>query len=281
MDIEAEMSPPEFVYHYTNAAGLLGIVSTRNLWATDIEFMNDAEELTYARTTVLGDLRAWADEIAPPGTGSEDGLRADVLRSIAEELEHPAWGEPSSTYHIYAACFCEDGDLLSQWRAYGGDGGYAIGFRTFSLLGLAASFESIHFEKVTYGLDGSRPYLDAMLETVAQRAAGFPGATGNIRLMTRVLPTIAAIKHPTFAQEREWRLLSTGWDVPEMAFGFRTGSVGLVPFIEVSFPGNAVAQVIVGPGRYPEVRKRGVRQLLERHGLSDVEVVGTSSPLRL
>jgi hypothetical protein len=31
-------------------------------------------------------------------------------------------------------------------------------------------------------------------------------------------------------------LLSTGWDVPEMALDFRTGSVGLVPFIEVGSP---------------------------------------------
>jgi hypothetical protein len=92
---------------------------------------------------------------------------------------------------------------------------------------------------------------------------------------------VAAIKHPTFAEEREWRLLSTGWDAPEMSLRFQPGSVGLVPFIEVSFPGNTVAQVIVGPGRYPEVRKSGVRQLLEQHGMSDVEVVGTSSPLRL
>ncbi len=281
MDILDKMVPPELVYHYTDAAGLLGIISSGKLWATDIEFLNDAQELTYARATVLDELRARADEIAPPDTGSEDGLRADVLRSIAGELEYPPQGEPSSTYHIYATCFCEDGDLLSQWRAYGGDGGYAIGFRALSLLGLSASFDSVHFEKVTYGLDGARPYLDAMLEAAAQNAAGFPGATGNVRFMTLVLPTVAAIKHPTFAEEHEWRLLSTGWDAPEMALRFRPGSVGLVPFIEVSLPDNAVAQVIVGPGRYPEVRKSGVRQLLERHGMSSVEVVGSTSPLRL
>jgi hypothetical protein len=83
------MVPPELVYHYTDAAGLLGIISSGTLWATDIEFLNDAQELTYARATVLDELRARADEIAPPDTGSEDGLRADVLRSIAGELEYP------------------------------------------------------------------------------------------------------------------------------------------------------------------------------------------------
>jgi hypothetical protein len=29
---------------------------------------------------------------------------------------------------VYITCFCEDGDLLSQWRGYADPGGYAIGF---------------------------------------------------------------------------------------------------------------------------------------------------------
>lgn len=28
----------------------------------------------------------------------------------------------------YAVCFCDNGDPLSQWRGYGVDGGYALGF---------------------------------------------------------------------------------------------------------------------------------------------------------
>jgi len=272
--------PPEFVYHYTNASGLLGIISAGSLWMTDIEFVNDAEELAYARASVLDELQVRAYEIAPPDEASADGLRAETLRSIAEELKQSPQAHPSRTYHVYAACFCQDGDLLSQWRAYGGDGGYAIGFRTSSLREASTALDSVHFEKVIYGLDDAGPYLDAMLEAVAQGVAGFPGASGNIRLMTRVLPTVATIKHPTFAEEQEWRLLSTSWGASE-ALSFRPGSVGLVPYVEVSLPDNAVAHVIVGPGRYPKVRISGVAQLLERHGMGGVEVVGSTSPLRL
>lgn len=54
---------PEIVYHYTDAAGLLGIVSTGTLWMADIEFLNDAEELTYAREPFLGALRDTADRL--------------------------------------------------------------------------------------------------------------------------------------------------------------------------------------------------------------------------
>ena len=73
---------------------------------------------------------------------------------------------------------------------------------------MSGSQDSIRFARVSYGLDNARPRLDAMLNEVAQPVAGFPGATGNIRLMELVLPTVAAIKDPTFAEEQEWRLLS-------------------------------------------------------------------------
>jgi hypothetical protein len=272
--------PADFVYHYTNTSGLLGIISTGRLWATDIEFMNDAEELAYARATVLDDLRARSDEIVPPHEDSADGMRAAVLRNVASELEQSPQAQFSTTYHVYATCFCEKGDLLSQWRAYGGDGGYAIGFRTASLLEMSTPRGPVHFTKVTYGLNDARPDLDAMIEEVAHNVAGFPGATGNIRLMELVLPMVAAIKHPTFAEEQEWRLLSTSWGVPE-ALCFRPGSVGLVPYIEADLPDSAVAQVIIGPGGYPDARVSGVRQLLERQGMHDVEVIGSTSPLRL
>ena len=280
MDDSARTVPPEVVYHYTNASGLLGIISTGTLWMTDIEFMNDAEELAYARSSVLDELQVRAYEIAPPDERSADGDRAETLRSIAEELEQSPHGHPSRTYHVYAACFCQNGDLLSQWRAYGGDSGYAIGFHTSSLLDLCTSLPDVHFEKVTYGLDDARLYLNDMLEAVSQGIAGFPGATGNIRLMTRVLPTVAAIKHPAFAEEQEWRLLSTRWGASE-TLRFRPGSVGLVPYVEANLPADAVAHVIVGPGQYPRVRISGVAQLLERRGMGGVEVYGSTSPLRL
>jgi hypothetical protein len=35
---------PEFLYHYTSQDGLLGIISSASLWATNISYMNDATE---------------------------------------------------------------------------------------------------------------------------------------------------------------------------------------------------------------------------------------------
>ena len=38
---------PALVYHYTDTRGLLGIVTDKVLWASDVWFMNDTREALY------------------------------------------------------------------------------------------------------------------------------------------------------------------------------------------------------------------------------------------
>src|SRR4030067_1963071 len=44
-----ETHPQTILYHYTSLNGLLGIVKSRSLWASNIFYFNDASEITYAR----------------------------------------------------------------------------------------------------------------------------------------------------------------------------------------------------------------------------------------
>ena len=46
------------LFHYTTAAGLLGILGSSSLWATDLRFLNDAQEAVYARELFVEALRS-------------------------------------------------------------------------------------------------------------------------------------------------------------------------------------------------------------------------------
>src|SRR4051794_188276 len=59
------MAEPEILYHYTTAAGLIGIVQSQTLWATNAEFLNDAQELLCGRPQVRDALLKQADELSP------------------------------------------------------------------------------------------------------------------------------------------------------------------------------------------------------------------------
>ena len=63
-------------------------------------------------------------------------VEIDILAPSATEfilgLVHPEsailrpWLD--TQLRLFVTCFCSNGDLLSQWRAYAGSGGYAVGF---------------------------------------------------------------------------------------------------------------------------------------------------------
>src|SRR4051812_28618094 len=57
--MEANAAAPKVLYHYTDAAGLLGIVRDRKIWLTDFRYMNDAMEFRHGMgmaTSILDQL---------------------------------------------------------------------------------------------------------------------------------------------------------------------------------------------------------------------------------
>ena len=59
-------APPDLLWHYTNAAGFLGICRSGKLWATNTEYLNDASELRYARHLILREINCRAPEGREP-----------------------------------------------------------------------------------------------------------------------------------------------------------------------------------------------------------------------
>jgi len=52
---------------------------------------------------------------------------------------------------IFAACFCENGDALGQWRAYAGPrGGYAVGLRTRALDAVNGRYRPAALRRIIY-----------------------------------------------------------------------------------------------------------------------------------
>jgi len=41
---------PEAIYHYTSPEALTGIVRDKQLWATNIRYLNDSQEFVYTRS---------------------------------------------------------------------------------------------------------------------------------------------------------------------------------------------------------------------------------------
>jgi hypothetical protein len=115
IDRSRRSGSPDELFHYTSPEGLIGIIGSRSLWASDMLCLNDSSEATYAHGLIQGALDMDNGRLLPPKHRSEfeEGLRSAFRM-----------------YSPFVTCFCENGDLLSQWRGYGGAGeGFALGFR--------------------------------------------------------------------------------------------------------------------------------------------------------
>jgi hypothetical protein len=115
--------PPPMIYHYTNDAGLQGIIESGKLWFSDIFGLNDPSELRHGLKVAIGVLKSRITDERP---------EIAIFASQLERFDVDAGIEAAG--HFFICCFSSDGDDLGQWRAYADDGrGYALGFETAAL----------------------------------------------------------------------------------------------------------------------------------------------------
>src|SRR6185436_6743286 len=124
---------------------------------TDALFLNDQSELSYGRGLVTELLR---DRVA---TSSEQ-LRTIFEYAIQEFETTPS---PSGIrIRFYVTSFCENGNLLSQWRAYAASG-YSLGFDAGHLKSSEIDDQSgprLRLRRVEYRSDVQRTLINRIID---------------------------------------------------------------------------------------------------------------------
>jgi len=248
------------IYHYTTISGLIGIIAQYEIWASDCQFLNDGTELSYAREIFFTEVQKL--NLAPVEGGGGYSLAG---RSLED-------------FRMFITCFCENGDLLSQWRGYGADQGYSLGFDT-------ARLQALDFGEITpvqYGIPNSSEYFAQELK----RAHGISAHPGMAEYFAseQLLSRLARVKHPSFAEEHEWRILKQiplhGLKESDNTVKFRASTMGPIAYLVISFPPECLREIIIGPGSHAETRKAAVFNMLHYHDLEHVNVTISSIPFR-
>jgi hypothetical protein len=196
--IAAAPLPPDILYHYTNTSALISILKTRQLWATDALYTNDQTEVLHSLVML---------------TRIVNEAQKDRAIDIATDMMLIAAEEFYTVVEVYLVCFCRKGDLLSQWRAYGQAGGYAIGFDSTVLTSLTGNH--VMLAPVLY--DGSKqeqlirdlvqrwrqPFKDAKLEEFDKQIRRL----GAFVFAQAFSFFAATFKSEAFLEEDEWRLV--------------------------------------------------------------------------
>jgi len=274
---------PRILYHYTSGSGLIGILKAKSIWATSIRFLNDSTEYSLALKLAQEVIQ---NRMAEARNKFDRGLYSVLNERLAGEEVH---GE------VYVSSFTENGDQLSQWRAYSpSTGGFAIGFRSKSLIDLTGVNPDRFLARCTYDASSQEALIRSLVQTIAKFAEESNAHNQmnhdrvfreSFKLLGRLLPLIApALKDSSFAEEQEWRLVRLPSSFEDVDLQFREGKSMLIPYHLHRFPGSGecvpLDELVVGPTPHPELARNSAQALLMTYGLPSAIVRSSSIPYR-
>jgi hypothetical protein len=280
----------EILYHYTSAAGLLGIVTSGMLRGFNYLYMNDLLEIEYGKQVALEFL---GSEVANR-KAEEKTVVERVLRYLTFGPSDPDYSDPiirrAQTLEVYFASFCEAPDLLSQWRGYGGPTGrYCIGIDTREVTGIDLPFPV----RVIYNRQEQVEFLRTTMEAFFSTAKEVYGSAGvdqamrsqDFLLTDSIARTLCRFKHHGFAEEREWRSIVNVADYDDVKLvDFDVAGNTLRPFVTIlrgsrSDPQRLpIREIYVGHSRRPTQARHAVEQLLRKSGYRNCEVLLSDVP---
>jgi hypothetical protein len=269
---EFEGNPPEHLFHYTDLEGVKGIFTSRTLWLSKFTASNDISEILLAIEHFQGFVERKASEFTV-----EEG---DFLREAADQLEG------FRRTNVCLASFCEQHDLLSQWRSYGNDGrGIALGFNSSRLVELAdrnglrlfrCVYDPVEHERIASDLVGLllASYRDTRPGTSEERRDLIAQFNATFLLVAPV------IKDHRFAEEREWRLVSNPmpFDHPGMIAVLKGNQASVKLTVKLTNESDAMSNMIprvtIGPTLDPHNVSDAIDVLSQRNGfhISDIGI---------
>lgn len=231
------------LFHYTTLGGLEGILKSQSLWATHYQDLNDSQEMIYAKQVLKKHVVPYLiNQI-------EQMVKTGVLDKKQIDIESPV-GSPANfiadrwidnliqaslkgniaTPYIFSFCahkkasYEEKNGLLSQWRGYGADGGYALIFNTERLEALlheegrGYSYARLELSDVVYGGDEKKFKEEFASDTkllcdqilyLEKLGAGLVGRKEfEMQDLQAILKCMSRLKHPGFSEEAEVRLVA-------------------------------------------------------------------------
>lgn len=167
----------------------------KKMWMSHTEYLNDAQEVKHF---------------------------IDLIREVTERVE-----DVEVPHNYYIGSFSEEGDLLSQWRAYcPAVGGFSIGIPANHLKQLIESknksrapfshmSDSLRADRLKekyrkmpslYRLENEFLFVKCIYDIEMQKQIA--EEIGSKVSMEDAIKLCPIFKHPSFAEEKEWRIIS-------------------------------------------------------------------------
>ncbi|PWN05939.1 DUF2971 domain-containing protein [Rhodohalobacter mucosus] len=261
---------PSHLFHYTDSTGLIGILDSEEIWATNIRFLNDINEVieaTEAAQKILLELHK----------SSNNHKEKSLFKSMLDNINEVA-------SHTYVCSFSEDDDSLSQWRAYcpPSGGGYALGIPSLQLSAQAKEqgwmfikciYDDVTKNQVVKEIIDSMliDFKDGLKQNISLKEQDELTEKVASNFQLNLLAISGAIKNKAFKIESEWRLISP-LSTDEKKIRFRKGKSGIIPYCTFKLLSNLnpktknLIKLVAGPTPQNDSESRqAARYILSRY----------------
>lgn len=290
------------VYHYTSQTGLLGIISKKSIWATAINYLNDTLEFEYAMKLIKEELK-WLSKQIKNGEFGNVEEEINCFKMIHSLFEFSISQQfIKDNFYIFVASFSENGDLLSQWRAYCPENsGFNLGF-DLNLVKDVVNKQGFIVSKCLYDPEEQKAaikyllrewgllYFDNMeLFSVFAKKGDIKGLTSAVmKVASKLIEAVAhlcpLLKEPSFVEEKEWRIVSHPISVEHPQVKFREGNSMLVPYFNLHLAqdteGLSLESITIGPTTDPVSSSESLKAFLKSEKVNCEKVNISKIPYR-
>lgn len=244
---------PKVIFHYCDLNAFISILNNKKIWLSNSYLMNDTFENMWINRHL---------EWVRKKYKNYDKLIERIIRSYKSNPEVP-----------YISCFSEEGDTLSQWRAYANDGmGVAIGFNTdfFNHVTIldnsSPSASPIILSPVIYENQIQQSLLQEIFDIVIQKYNTGQEEDAHQIGHTTLKRVSMISKNHAFKEEKEYRMIYTPYhlnliaeikqvkDIKNLAnlpVKFRIKEDHVISYFEFDISEgkveNAIKSIILGP----------------------------------
>lgn len=293
------------LYHYCGLDSFLSIIKNSSIWLSDIQKSNDYREMAWFRQQyynfILNKYKDTKDENVK--------TICETIFSIAatDGFENcPAWLIPTARNHLtetkdlffslrtYAFCLSEHSDSLGQWRGYANDGkGVAIGFsRKYldAIDGYSLRCPKFNF---LFGNVSYRKTLTSLFNKMFEMHDKTKTDIFVLKSFIDLTRTSPLFKHPSFAEEKEWRIIYSMDDLGvtnanlnfenfdlicskkyrdnfcKPTIDYIAKDCNIIPHVEIKIKNlnKAIDSIVIGPKC--EVTEKDIKHILLKEGIID------------
>lgn len=288
--------------HYTSAQNAMSIFKNSEFWLRNVKCMNDYSEVEHGISLLVN---AFSED-----NGARRARFFGIFDRIAPGSAEKAVSAfdswlPQLPYQVFIGCLSEfdkndPHGRLSMWRAYTQAGaGVALVMNHEPFLA-ETDLLGAYSVPVLYLGDGNfTPWLDGVLDLLDQtieQYAELPPERIEGRIFFWLVLLAVGLKHPAFAEEREWRIISIPNMYPTSVISDHVEAISGIPQIVLKIPlqhneevglhhadiPSLVHKVLIGPSDFPMTLFQAFQQLLRDAGdqKADEKVEVTYIPLR-